>query len=347
MQRLLFVLSTLPLLFSCNNDLNVNDQWSDITVVFGLLDVTADTNWVRIHRAWLGEEEIRLGAESVDSLYYSQTLNVSLEELNANGEVSRSLPLEYDDQSRQMNDGYFTTDGYHLYRTTETLIADRTYRLRIDKNNGNPVVYSETVLLDDDLNIVRPTLVQLIALEENQTYSMEFDSQEGSKVFQTFMKLKYKEHPVGFPNQLTYHSATVRLPVKDVNNTNGGVRVIVGWSTESFLEGIRQAVPLDPNARRYVTGIDFEVLAGNEDLHTYINVNQPATGIVSERPDFSNIEGGYGLFASRALNGRYDKQFNESGLLTLVLNDLTCDRNFVRITTSDTCICNAGNLDCQ
>lgn len=347
MQRLLLALGALPLLFACNNDLNVNDQWSDITVVFGLLDVTADTNWVRIHRAWLGEDEIRLGAESADSLYYSQTLNVSLEELNANGEVSRSLPLAYDDQTRQLNDGYFTTDGYHLYRTTETLIANRTYRLRIDKNNGSPVVYSETVLLDDDLNIVRPTLVQLIALEENQTYSVEFDSQEGSKVFQTFMKLKYKEHPAGFPNQLSYHSATVRLPVKDVNNTNGGVRVIVGWSTESFLEGVRQAVPLDPNARRYVTGIDFEVLAGNEDLHTYINVNQPATGIVSERPDFSNIEGGYGLFASRALTGRYDKQFNESGLLTLVLNDLTCDRNFVRITTSDTCICNAGNLDCQ
>lgn len=132
-----------------------------------------------------------------------------------------------------------------------------------------------------------------------------------------------------------------------MNNTGGDVRVIVGYNTESLLQSFRNEVPYDPNVWRYFQALDFTVLAGDEDLHTFINVNQPATGIVSERPDFSNIEGGYGLFASRALNGRYNKSFNESGLNTLILSDLTCDLNFVKVTTTDTCLCDQGNLACQ
>jgi len=38
---------------------------------------------------------------------------------------------------------------------------------------------------------------------------------------------------------------------------------------------------------------------GTDDLQTYINVNKPFSGIVQERPVFSNIENGVGLFSSR------------------------------------------------
>ena len=350
MRRLLsflFALAVIISIISCGNDLDVNDDWSDITVVFGLLDVAADTNWIRVNRAWLGEDDIEIGMNSPDSIYYSQTIQVEMDELDDNGNVVKTLVLDYDDSSRQLDSGEFTTEGFHLYRTVEALTAEANYRLRIEKNNGKPVVTAESRTLDNSLNIIRPAPVQLIALEENQDYTVEFNNQEGSKVFQTFITLRYKEHPAGDPTQTSFHSAVYRLPVQDVNTTEGGTRVIVGWSTASFLNAMRQAVPFDPNARRYVQGLDFEVLAGDENLHTYINVNQPPTGIVTERPDFTNVDGGYGLFASRTLNGRYDKQFSESGLLTLVLNDLTCDRNFMRVTTTDTCICNAGALDCQ
>lgn len=347
LKNLTLSLLTVAILGSCSNELEVNDNWSDITVVYGILDVTQDTNWIRVHRAWLGEDNINVGAQSPDSIYYSQTINVSLEELNDNGDVVKSFPLTYDDQSRQLNEGVFTTDGYHLYRTTENLTAGATYRLLIAKNNGNPDITAETIVLEDNLNIVRPSAAQLIPLEDGRDYTVQFDSQEGSKIFQTFITLHYKEHPIGFPDQETFHTATVRLPSADVNNTAGGVRVIVGWSTETFLDGIRNEVPFDPNVWRYFRGLDFTVLAGDEDLHTYINVNQPATGIVSERPDFSNIVGGYGLLASRALNGRYDKDLNEPGLNNLVLNDLTCDRNFVKVTTTDTCWCNMGSFECN
>jgi hypothetical protein len=38
----------------------------------------------------------------------------------------------------------------------------------------------------------------------------------------------------------------------------------------------------------------------NDDLKSYIQVNSPSTGVVQERPIYSNVSNGIGLFASRS-----------------------------------------------
>ena len=50
---------------------------------------------------------------------------------------------------------------------------------------------------------------------------------------------------------------------------------------------------------------------GTTDLETYIDVNKPITGIVQERPHFSNINNGIGLFSSRFTHVRSDVLLNE------------------------------------
>ncbi len=344
-------ISPLVFLFACDNSLNVNDEWQDTSVVYAILDAKADTQWVRLQRGWLGQGDIDQSAQTGDSIYYSETFQVLLEELNASGAVNKSITLDYDNSSRQLNDGFFTSDGFHLYRTTESIVPDRNYRLRIIKNNGEAEVRGNAYVINGNHTITRPTAVQKIAWEPFRDYTVEFNTQENAKVFQTFITLNYKEinsqNPSAKPDTL---KATVRLPLRTVNTLNSGQAVIVGYTTESLLQGFRQAIPLDPNVKRFVIDIDFEVLAGGEDLYTYMSVNEPATGIVTERPDFSNIENGYGLMSSRALNGRYEKEFSEQGLLQFILSDAMCDRNFGRVFNTpqgnDTCYCDSfGNCN--
>jgi hypothetical protein len=50
---------------------------------------------------------------------------------------------------------------------------------------------------------------------------------------------------------------------------------------------------------RIFKGIDVEIWAAADDYATYINVNQPSQGIVQEKPMFTNVDGGIGLFSSR------------------------------------------------
>ena len=68
------------------------------------------------------------------------------------------------------------------------------------------------------------------------------------------------------------------------------------------------ALNLDKNqfVVRYFNEIDMIMTVGSEDLETYINVNKPITGIVQERPQFTNINNGIGLFSSRFKKIRFE-----------------------------------------
>ena len=65
-----------------------------------------------------------------------------------------------------------------------------------------------------------------------------------------------------------------------------------------FFNFLRNNIAQD-NINREFVNIDLIMTVGTTDLETYINVNQPITGIVQERPPFSNINNGIGIFSSR------------------------------------------------
>jgi len=83
----------------------------------------------------------------------------------------------------------------------------------------------------------------------------------------------------------------------------------------------------DDDVVRYFNSIDMLMTVGSEDLETYINVNKPITGIVQERPQFTNINNGIGLFSSRFTKIRFDYDLTSSTLDYLKSVD-GLDRNF-------------------
>ena len=61
---------------------------------------------------------------------------------------------------------------------------------------------------------------------------------------------------------------------------------------------------------------------GAQDLKTYIDVNQPFSGIVQERPVFSNIDNGVGLFSSRYTYDEIKGIELTNSTLNYMINDL-------------------------
>ena len=50
---------------------------------------------------------------------------------------------------------------------------------------------------------------------------------------------------------------------------------------------------------RRLSHVELFFTVGSEDLYTYMAVNEPFEGIVQERPIFTNINNGIGLFSCR------------------------------------------------
>ena len=53
--------------------------------------------------------------------------------------------------------------------------------------------------------------------------------------------------------------------------------------------------------------MDFIIAVAADELNTYMEVNEPSNSIVQERPDYTNITNGIGLFSSRIKNTRTKK----------------------------------------
>ena len=79
--------------------------------------------------------------------------------------------------------------------------------------------------------------------------------------------------------------------------------------------------------KRIIDEVEFVVTAGNENLNIYMDVNEPATGVVTERPSFTNINNGLGIFASKYQKSVSGKLTN-STVLELCWGDITSGYKF-------------------
>jgi hypothetical protein len=63
-------------------------------------------------------------------------------------------------------------------------------------------------------------------------------------------------------------------------------------------------MPNNPNLIKRIVAkgsLEVRIAVGSDDMYTYIQVTQPSSGIITEKPAFSNISNGLGLFTSRYL----------------------------------------------
>ncbi|HJM16760.1 MAG TPA: hypothetical protein QF851_04835, partial [Flavobacteriales bacterium] len=92
----------LLLFISCETDFNVNAEWEEVTVVFGLLDQTQDKQYIRINKAFLGNASASDMASVADSLNYipynysdsTGELQVKIEKISASGNVLETKILK-------------------------------------------------------------------------------------------------------------------------------------------------------------------------------------------------------------------------------------------------------------
>ena len=58
--------------------------------------------------------------------------------------------------------------------------------------------------------------------------------------------------------------------------------------------------------------LEITISAAEENFSLYLEVNEPSTSIVQDKPQFSNIENGLGIFSSRAYTKTFKKVHPES-----------------------------------
>jgi hypothetical protein len=289
--RIFIIFSVLIILLftECKNEFEVNDDWKDITVIYGILNQADDTNYVKVTKCFLGYDDANIMAKVKDSLFY-KNVDVVIEEWSNN--ILHNTIFLRDTTLIRHNDVF--SDTTIVFYTTSLLSSDYTYKLKIEE--GGKEVTAETPLLDD-VNFIHGS--SLMNLCEQFGREIEWYTKPNEKVFNLKLWFYYYE----IYNDSTQKKDSIEIPITEKTSASiaGNEKMSIVISGLSFINSVGALIKDNPNVNHRIVAdscFKFCFLIGTEELYNYIQVSNSSLGIYSENP-YTNINNGIGLFTSR------------------------------------------------
>ena len=341
----------------CTTDVDLTAPYVSIPVVFGLLDAEADTQWVRINRTWLGDgDQTQIALISDSSEYETSRLSTRFVEV-VNEIDTRVFELKDTLLQNKDEDGVFFAPEHKAYfavtRANEALNPDFLYRLEIVIDDSINVQAVTNMISVSTGNIQQPPAgldnikLNFANVGPSQVvypnYPFKWRSTAGASRYDAVLLVHFIEHywADDFHTVLDSSRArTIEMPIGtvDPSDDEGNQELEKLFDGQVFFTTL--STRLDKNIRitrelgvwdadsQIARAFDFLLIVANETLAIYLDVNAPVTGIIQERPEYSNVSGGLGLWASRTTQGVFGLGYTTDTIEHLQEGDDTAELNF-------------------
>lgn len=295
---------------SCNTKVDLYADYKDVTVVYGLLDVTQDTNMVKIVRAFSGSDETPIDATQValiaDSSNYPGKLDARIVELKSSvgspfAATGREIILDTMTLHGK-NPGAFYHPDQKVYFTTEKFnqnTATTKYKYKLVVNKASETISAETGIVGGtDFRIITNS-VTFRADAGDKTGKVKFTAADNAVVYEVKMAFNYKEKRPG--QDTVYKRVDWTLGTKSVSELETESTLFVANYSQGLLfNKLRDAIGDDVvNVERFIGNFELHIAAGGEELYNYIQINAPSESLSQTIPDYTNVNGGFGVFSSR------------------------------------------------
>lgn len=285
------------ILFSCKKELNLNADWEDVTIVYGILNQLDSVHYIKVTKAFLGAGNALEYAQIPDSSNYHLKLNVFLEAWSGSNLVAL-YPFDtttIDDK----DSGVFYFPNQLLYVNDSILNPEYSYKLVIENQETQKIITAHTPLVKT-FHVEKPFAYQSVSYDVGKNSQVEWISAEGGKRYQVIVRFYYQETSIPDPSQSYEKSVDwLIIPNKLSRTDEGGEEMNAAYSNDAFYSLLNTNLEVNPDLVRAARYVQYYFIVAANDLNTYIEVTQPSNSIIQEKPSFSNIENGIGLFSSR------------------------------------------------
>lgn len=307
--------------YSCSTDVDIYAEYKDIPIIYAMLDARADTNYVKITKAFCGTDENPINANEVALIYDSSNYD---EKLDARlYEYESTYGNHYEPTHRELvldtitihnkEAGVFYSPDQILYYTAEPLLTGSNhhkyrYELVVSKPDGDTVTALTTMVGSEDFAIVSGN----VSFQMEQTDAMGsilFRADGAANVYEVKMQFNYREQHSGqgIINKNIHRSLGTKplSEFKKVGNLEN--TYYESYSLNWLFSELANAIGSDtvvnsnnPNVVRYIDDFVVTISAAGDDLYYYYLANEAIeSSLGGPFTAYSNIEGGYGLFSSR------------------------------------------------
>jgi len=303
---LLFV--TVGVLVSCSTDIDLYADYKQVPIVYGLLDAYADTNFIKITRAFYVEGDANQVAANPDSSNYPGKLDVRLVEF-CNGDSIREIILDTITLHNKQP-GVFYHPDQKLYYTTASLK---------DNTSKKHYTYQLKAVLPDRILETKADMVgnsafstQSLGVNFSKEYfdavprKFLFNPAVNGALYQVSMSFTFLEQRTpdadSVPRTMTWNIGTFSEDYLSWHMD--GECYVFPYRPESFYETLIEFLGADTCVAglcRYIEDFPVEVtiVAGGDNLRQYIYYNNTASGFNPGDNEFSLIDDSYGVFSSR------------------------------------------------
>ena len=330
-KKFIYILFLTTTLFSaCSTDLDVTGNWKETMVIYGLLDQSQTKQYIKINKAFLGQGNAFEFAQIKDSVQFVHSLNVRIRRndgieypLSPDGSILKDPGIFYaPDQTNAIYSLDNAVCGSTFFNTASS------YKLVVKNNESGDSATAYTSLVSDFGAFIQPfsaSSVFTFILPHNDTYpfKVEWHSAAGARVYQTIIRFNYFD-------SLTTGTDTSYLdwvfPMQTTATTAGGEDMTTSFIGENYLQFIASKITSNPVnlVFRKALKTDIILVSATDDLYTFIQVNTPSTGLIQEKPEFTNISNGLGIFSARFNKPPYSKPLSAG--IGGTLDSLACGR---------------------
>jgi len=312
-RRGILVLMILPGFASCRNDIDVMAPYKDIPVVYCILNPKDSVHYLRLEKSFLGADNAYEMAQQTDSIYYPSA-SVFLERW-ADSTMKEQIAMV-----RVINpvrdSGIFTNDPNYLYQSTSPIRTNSEYRLNISIPSVAAKVTASTHTVNE-FKVEKPenTKKNLSFLNYENYQTVEWITAPFTRIYHLTIRFHYLDVT---HEDTVYKAIDWNLGHFFSKSGIGGEKMEAKFLNMNFFKWIGNKIDsVDESVQRLADkkAIDFIFTVGGEELYTYMEVYSEDNGILKDKPIFTNIVNGIGLFSSRF----------EQSILGKSLSDLTID----------------------
>lgn len=319
MKKVLVYIGFLLGLFSCSTDVDIYADYKEIPVIYGLIEATSDTNYVKITKTYCGSNDDPINALEMAPIYDSSNYPGKLDAFIVELKSSHDQPFyptgrKFDLDTITVHykeEGLFYAPHQKVYYTTEPFNTNNgsdkyRYRLCVVKPDAE-MVTAETSVVGGDVSVGQ-TVVSFQSAPSGAVSSMIFASTEEAVLYELGVRFRYRESHAGEPfvNKEVHWSYGARTlgGYEKVENTDNIYRLY--YSVNTLFNYLEKAIGNDtvwdvnhPNVVRYIDDVTVFVAAAGEDFNNYYQFLQSAQSGLCLSSEYSNVKGGVGLFSSR------------------------------------------------
>jgi len=314
---------------SCSNKVDINADYQEITIVYGLLNQSQDRQFIKITKAFQTDGNVMLAAgDPKNSMYDPSNLEVWLDEYKGETYL-RTIYLD-SVLITDKDSGDFYYPNEIVYATPKGVKIKQAfeYRLNIKVKSTGRLIEGKTYLIQD-FSIKRPTSwQQYVSFTGRYNQKVEWKAAKNGILHQLTIRYFYTDIPASGPT--SSHFVDLKFGIKRAANADGTEDMVQEFSGDAFYQNLAANIDLpEAGMHRYSDSLYYIFDVADEDFTIYLDINAPSNSIVQERPSYSNITNGIGLFSSRYTKLRYFAGLTPTSLDTLIHGQYTRQLGFI------------------